>query len=75
MTDADADGEREKRKRRCSTRDARQGRTIARRSSESGSASSTAASPALLGSRVHTSERRGGVERRQMELKGVEGGD
>jgi len=28
-----------------------------------------------LGSSVHTSERRGGVERRQSELRGVEGGD
>jgi len=28
-----------------------------------------------LGSRVRTSERRGGVERRQTELKGVDGGD
>ena len=28
----------------------------------------------VLGS-FHTSERRGGVERRQLELKGVEGGD
>ena len=27
------------------------------------------------GSRVHTSERRGGVQRRQMELKGVAVGD
>jgi hypothetical protein len=30
--------------------------------------------PQTVGS-FHTSERRGGVERRQVELKGVEGGD
>ena len=39
------------------------------------SAASAAFHPPCLGSRVHSKRRRGGVERRQLELKGNAGGD